>query len=153
MKRLIKELNNSGQEYMFTGALAVSYYGRPRTTTDVDVLIHTRPEDIPSLTGALREAKLIVSKHRLEQVLESGCNIVTIDDSMTPYSVNLIFVRDPMERRASTILGEPTFIQPPTDLILAKLRRIKSTKDPRKTYKDEEDIKSIIRNTQVDISS
>ena len=137
---------------MFTGALAVSYYGRPRTTTDVDVIIHTRPEDIPSLTGALRKAKLDVSKHRLEQVLESGYNIVTIDDSVTPYSVDLIFVRDPFERRASTILGEPTFIQPPTDLILAKLRMIKATKDPRKAYKDEEDIKSIIRNTQVDIS-
>ena len=71
---------------------------------------------------------------------------------MTPYSVDLIFVRDPFERRASTILGEPTFIQPPTDLLLAKLRRIKATEDPRKAYKDEEDIKSIIRNTQVDIS-
>jgi hypothetical protein len=137
---------------MFTGALAVSYYGRPRTTTDVDIIIHTRLEDIPSLTGALRESGLNIREHQLEHALEPGYNIVTLMDSVTPYSVDLIIVRDPMERRASTILGEPTFIQPPTDLILAKLRMIKATEDSRKAYKDEEDIKSIIRNTKVEIS-
>ncbi|MBD3206250.1 hypothetical protein GF319_07895 [Candidatus Bathyarchaeota archaeon] len=73
-------------------------------------------------------------------------------DTVTPYSVDLIFVTDPLKKRASTILGDPTFIQTPKDLILAKLRMIKATRDPRKAYKDEEDIKSIIRNTQIDIS-
>ncbi|MBD3206251.1 hypothetical protein GF319_07900 [Candidatus Bathyarchaeota archaeon] len=53
MKRLIKELNKSQQDYMFTGALAVSYYGRPRTTTDIDIIIQTRTEDISRLNRAL----------------------------------------------------------------------------------------------------
>ncbi|MBD3207038.1 hypothetical protein GF319_11945, partial [Candidatus Bathyarchaeota archaeon] len=152
VKRLIKELNNSQQEYMFTGALAVSYYGRPRTTTDIDIIIHTRPEDINRLTGALREAGLSFSEHRLKQSLESEYNIITLEDKVSPYSVDCIFVRNSLDRRASTILGEPTFIQTPTDLILAKLSRIKATRDRRKAYKDEEDIKSIIRNTHIEIS-
>jgi hypothetical protein len=81
VKRLIKELNKSQQDYMFTGALAVSYYGRPRTTTDIDIIIQTRTEDISRLNRALREAGLSFSEHKLKQSLESEYNIITLEDN------------------------------------------------------------------------
>ena len=37
---------------MFTGAVAASYYGTPRTTMDVDIIIHI----------ALKEASVLVVK-------------------------------------------------------------------------------------------
>ena len=38
VRRVVGCFNAVGLDYMFTGALAVSYYGRARTTTDVDVI-------------------------------------------------------------------------------------------------------------------
>ncbi len=38
-KRLAEAFENAGLDYAFTGALAVSFYGLPRTTTDVDVMV------------------------------------------------------------------------------------------------------------------
>lgn len=37
--RLMKCLEVSGLDYAFTGALAVSFYGSPRTTSDIDILV------------------------------------------------------------------------------------------------------------------
>ena len=39
IRRLIGCLSDSNLDYAFTGALAVSFYGSPRTTSDVDVMI------------------------------------------------------------------------------------------------------------------
>jgi hypothetical protein len=37
MQRLVKGFESANVEHVFTGALAASFYGLPRTTTDVDV--------------------------------------------------------------------------------------------------------------------
>jgi phosphatidylglycerophosphate synthase len=37
--RLVEGFEGSGLDYAFTGALAASFYGVPRTTSDVDVLV------------------------------------------------------------------------------------------------------------------
>jgi len=46
VKKVLIKLNELGIEYAITGALAVSYYGRPRTTIDIDVIIHASPEEL-----------------------------------------------------------------------------------------------------------
>ena len=44
VRRIVNSLNAAELDYMFTGALAASYYGTPRTTTDVDVVVKVAPE-------------------------------------------------------------------------------------------------------------
>ncbi|MFB3887967.1 MAG: hypothetical protein ACE14S_00625 [Candidatus Bathyarchaeia archaeon] len=44
VKKLIESFNASGLVYTFTGALAVSFYGAPRTTSDVDIMVATGGE-------------------------------------------------------------------------------------------------------------
>jgi hypothetical protein len=39
VKKLADAFDKVGLEYAFTGALAASFYGIPRTTTDADVII------------------------------------------------------------------------------------------------------------------
>ena len=39
VRRIVNSFNAAGLDYMFTGALAASYYGMPRTTMDVDVMV------------------------------------------------------------------------------------------------------------------
>lgn len=47
---------------MLTGALASSYYGRPRTTLDVDVILAVALNDLPTLVETLKTAGLVTEK-------------------------------------------------------------------------------------------
>jgi len=39
IRRVVEGFGAVGLDYMFTGALAASFYGVPRTTTDIDVVV------------------------------------------------------------------------------------------------------------------
>ena len=136
---------------MFTGALAASYYGTPRTTMDIDIVIVAPENRTQDLADALREAGLRVDEEKFKQARRSGYSIVSLQDALTPYTVDLILSLEPLERDPCTILGLPTFVQAPVSLILAKLRMIKVTIDPAKSARDKQDVLSILRYTRVDM--
>lgn len=150
MKRLIEQLNKTRQDYMFTGAIAASYYGTPRTTMDIDIIISLSGLDHEKLVHALQEARLHVDEQRLRDAQETGYNIATLQDALSPYTVDLILAVEPLEKRPCTILGQPTYIQTPESLILAKLRMIKATRDPARSAKDKNDVQSILKYSRVD---
>lgn len=152
VRRLITSLNEAESDYMFTGAIAASYYGIPRTTMDVDLIVYVTQQHATNLDHALEDAKIKIDQNRIREALESGYNIATLEDTLTPYTVDLILVREPLQKRAATISGLPTYIQTPEHLILSKLRMIKATVNRGKAAKDEEDIKSILKYTQVDLN-
>jgi hypothetical protein len=135
---------------MFTGALAASYYGTPRTTMDIDIIISLRHSNQGKLANALREALLQVDEQKLRDAQETGYNIATLQDTLSPYTVDLILTAEPLEKKPCTILGQPTYIQTPESLISAKLRMIKATRDPARSAKDKNDIQSILKYTRVD---
>lgn len=72
--------------------MAVSFYGVPRTTTDVDVIIAVADEtDLKrKITAALKQANLDVDERKIETALTSGYEIVAFKDKMTPYIVDII---------------------------------------------------------------
>ena len=154
-KRIIKCLNDSGLDYAFTGALAVSYYGIPRTTSDVDVMITIRNErsEINKIIGTLLCVGLDVTEQQIMNALQSGYNIITASDKASPYTVDIITSTQKIEKRAGKVAGLTTYLQEPIDLILAKLRMIKATIPRERAIKDEDDIKSIIRFTPIDLDS
>ena len=144
VKRLITCLNNAGIDYMFTGAIAASYYGTPRTTMDVDIIIHTTQKNTAKLKQILQSAGIHPDKQKIDNALNTGYNIATLKDTRTPYSLDLILAKDPLEKRPGTISELPTYIQTPEHLILSKLRMIKATINQGKAAKDEDDIRSIL---------
>lgn len=138
---------------MFTGALAVSYYGRARTTVDVDVVVAVVDKGWRiKLVSALERAGLVVDEERVDAALRSGYRIVTFEDSKSPLTVDVILSDVKLVRRAGSILGLATFYQTPEDLILAKLRMIKATVPRKRALKDEDDVKAILKFTRVDMS-
>jgi len=151
VKRLIEQLNQTQQDYMFTGAIAASYYGTPRTTMDIDIIISLSGLDHGKLVHALREARLHADEQKLRDAQETGYNIATFQDTLSPYSVDLILAVEPLEKKPCTILGQPTYIQTPESLILAKLRMIRATRDSARSAKDRNDIQSILKYTRVDL--
>jgi len=137
---------------MFTGALAVSYYGRARTTVDVDVVVAVVDKGWRTkLVSALERAGLVVDEERIDAALMSGYRIVTFEDSKSPLTVDVILSDVKLVRRAGSILGLATFYQTPEDLILAKLRMIKATVPRERALKDEDDVKAILKFTRVNM--
>jgi hypothetical protein len=151
--RLVKCLNVSGLDYAFTGALAVSFYGSPRTTSDVDVMIAIGAIEvnIPEIVDALNRAGLEVDERRIVNALKSGYHIATFRDKSSPYSVDLILSDERLDKRPGKVAGLDSFLQQPEGLILAKLRMIKATFPRERAQKDEDDIRTILRFTEVNI--
>jgi len=154
VKRVVNALNGAEVEYMLTGALAASHYGTPRTTMDVDIMVKVFREDVQTrLVSALRKAGLQVDEKRINAAFKSGFRIVAFSDTRSPFTVDIIFSRRKLEKKAGTILGLPTFYQTPEGLILAKLRMIKATIPRERALKDEDDIKAILKFTKVDMNA
>lgn len=137
---------------MFTGALAASYYGVPRTTMDVGIVVKVaRAEVQTNLVLALRKAGLQVEEEKIALAFKSGFRVVTFRDGKSPFSVDIILSGKELAKRAGTILGLPTFYQAPEELILAKLRMIRATVPRERALKDEDDVRGILRFTEVDM--
>jgi len=47
-----RKLNELGLRYMVSGSVAAIYYGEPRLTNDVDIILFLKQGDIPSLVAA-----------------------------------------------------------------------------------------------------
>ena len=155
VKRVVSGFNASGLDYVFTGALAASFYGVPRTTVDVDVLVRVvTVSDRVKLVSALKQAGVRVDEKKIEAALKSSYRIATFKDRRSSFSVDVIFSRErKLEKRAGSILGLPTFYQAPEDLILAKLRMIKATVPRERALKDEEDVRAILKFSKVDVEA
>ena len=150
VKKLVDGFEKEGLDYAFTGALAASFYGVPRTTADVDVMIVVFPKDAKNkLISALRLAGLQVEATRIDDSLKSGYVMATFKCKTSPYKVDVI-LSDSIRKRPGTIRNLKTYFQLPEDLILAKLRMIRFTIPPERATKDEEDVRAILRFTDVD---
>ncbi|MBO3833372.1 MAG: hypothetical protein FGF51_08365 [Candidatus Brockarchaeota archaeon] len=90
VRRLVTAFEDAKLEYAFTGALAASFYGVPRSTVDIDVIVRVSDEkDMCVLISALRKARLKIDEKAISSALKSGCRIFTIRDEGTPYSVDV----------------------------------------------------------------
>ena len=71
MKKLADAFESEKLDYAFTGALAVSYYGVPRTTTDVDVIVDSRnqSDDREKIIRALKRSELKVDERKIDNAL------------------------------------------------------------------------------------
>jgi len=151
VRRVVRALNRSGIQYMFTGAIASSYYGRPRTTLDIDVVIAARQNQLVTLVQSLMKANLRVQEGKLEAAWRSDYRIATLEDKKSAHTLDIIFTDRKLQRNAGRISGLPTYYEAPESLILAKLGMLKVTIRPERAATDREDIKAIIENTRIDL--
>lgn len=150
MKKLVDALEKERLEYAFTGALAASFYGVPRTTSDIDVLVSLRGRAAKAkLSAALHQVGLEVDEKKIDDALASGYRIATFHCKASAYRVDVI-LSDQIRKRSGSIAGVDTFLQVPEDLVNAKLRMIQATIDQERTQKDEDDVRAILRFTEVD---
>jgi hypothetical protein len=149
VKALVIHFNKEKLDYAITGAVAASYYGVPRTTVDVDFVVNLSPRERRRFLKSLETVSVKADPRRIQQQLKSGYTVITVEDTLAPRQADLILSDAPIERRKGTIMGVKAYFQTPESLILAKLRMIKATLPPDRSFKDREDIRNIIANTRV----
>ena len=155
VRKIVDAFGGVGLDYAFTGALAISFYGVPRTTSDIDVIVQVASESVikAKLNEALRMAGLTVDERKIDSALLSGFRIVTFKDKSSPYSIDVILSSEKLDKRAGKIAGLDTYFQSPEGLIVAKLRMIKATLPPERSGKDKADVKAILAFTWVDVEA
>ena len=115
------------------------------------ITIGANEVNIPKIIDALNCAGLAADKRRIEDAIKSGYNIATFRNKTSPYSVDLILTDERLDKRQGKVAGLDSYLQQPEGLILAKLRMIKATIPRERAQKDEDDIRTILRFTEINI--
>ncbi len=88
VKAAERSLRAAGVDHAFVGALAVGAYGMPRTTSDVDVIVDYRDEDVPRLAEAFHRLGFRVSVGDLKDALAEGSHC-TAHDPLSGFHLDL----------------------------------------------------------------
>ena len=154
LEELLKKLANSLEDldikYCITGGYAVSVWGRPRSTFDIDVVIQLKIKDIVSLMKSLRllsRAGYIEEAVVREATIKGGEFNFIHPESGIKIDFWVIKENDPtgineLKRRVEKKFDSQTiYFISPEDLILSKLRWFKETNSERHL----EDVESVIK--------
>jgi hypothetical protein len=112
---------------MLTGSLAAAYYGAPRATQDLDLVIESQPDSLRHFVKNLRAAGLYVDLEAALEAQRTGGQFNAIDPS-TGWKADLIFRKarpfsesEFGRRQHRELLGIEIALTTLEDLIIAKL--------------------------------
>jgi hypothetical protein len=145
--RITSALDHAGVAYMLSGSFASAYYGAPRSTQDVDIVIEATPEELRFFVESLSSNQYYVD---LETALEADRrqSMFNVIDLAAGWKIDLIirksrsFSREEFGRRQLISLqGAPIFIATVEDVVIAKLEWSKLGHSRRQI----EDVAAILR--------
>ncbi|MDP2632199.1 MAG: nucleotidyltransferase [Candidatus Curtissbacteria bacterium] len=129
--QIIHVLNHHRIEYLLTGSLAVSYYGFPRATHDIDFVIETTPNQLGKVKLAISD----LGPDYIGEALDSS--FFNLYHAETGIKIDLWLVSPDefttkFKRKQTMRVGRQTInLISPEDLILTKLRWCKEAKSER----------------------
>jgi hypothetical protein len=147
LARLTRILDGANIPTMFCGSIASTYYGMPRTTQDVDLVVDLRPDDIPRLLAAFPEDEYYVSEDAVREAVKRRTQFNIIDFN-TGWKADLIVRRarpfsaeELTRRKRVAILGAEVWLATAEDTVLAKLEWAALSDSERQ----ERDVTAILR--------
>jgi hypothetical protein len=133
--------------YAVTGGMAVTIWGRPRYTADIDVIAEILHKDIKILAKALLavDKDVYVSEEAMVEALDTQGEFNFIHPQSGAkadfWVVKDAFQKSKIKRAVPKIInGQKVFFVSPEDLILSKLQWFKLSP----SYRHIDDIKSVI---------
>ncbi len=124
LHRLVIALNETGIRYALTGAAAVSYYGIPRTSMDIDVVIKGNLTDsqIETLAAALSRNGFTGNKNEIHRAVDgSEVKFQAFDDRSGYLRVD-VFLEKPFGRVSARIDGLNVWFRKFEDLLAKKIQ-------------------------------
>jgi hypothetical protein len=146
-QRITVALDQMGIAYMLSGSFASAFYGAPRSTQDIDLVIEATPEQLRGFVQSLPVDEYYVD---LDAALEAHRrrSMFNVIDLATGWKIDLIirklraFSQEEFGRRQLIKLeGFPLFVASAEDLIVAKLEWSKLAQSHRQI----EDVAGILR--------
>lgn len=153
LKLVVGKLDKLKIPYVLTGGLAVSFWGAPRTTHDIDIIIEINRAQIDRVVSVFQKGFYIMSED-IKGMIDKGLSFnlihyktgLKIDfwsvDKTDPHKA--IEFKNALKKK---IFGKQISIISPEDLVIVKLQWYKMSGLSR----DMEDIKSILRISSPDV--
>jgi hypothetical protein len=133
MKMILSVLEQAGVDYMIGGAVAAWAWGEPRSTQDLDMVIHLPVDKIPALSKEFERVGIYLpSEIILENIQETRGDLpINAIHGASGYKAEMFLVRETDEFRKLAFqrrvrvdigpaLGE-VFVHTPEDLIVYKM--------------------------------
>lgn len=130
---ILAVLHNVGIDYMIGGAIAVWPWGEPRSTQDVDLVIHLKAEQVTNLSRELEKVDIFLPPDIIIENLHDIRGDIPIDaiHGSSGYKAEMFLVREDdtfrkiaFERRIRVDFGPEVgevYVHSPEDLIIYKL--------------------------------
>lgn len=126
--------------YMLTGGIAVNYYGRPRFTHDVDLVIQIQFKDAQEIIQLFEKEFYVAIEGIVEAIqYQTMFNLIHFE---TGFKVDCWILKDEEyakiafeRRRKELIFAQRTYISSAEDLVISKLDWYKKS-DIQKHYED-----------------
>jgi len=147
LRRISAALDRAGIPYMLCGSFASAYYGAPRSTQDIDLVIEADP---PQLRTFIQNLPADEYYSDLDAAFEAHQrqSLFNLIDLATGWKVDLIirksraFSQEEFSRRQRINLqGLPLFVASAEDIVIAKLEWSKLAQSQRQI----EDVAAILR--------
>jgi len=141
--------------YAITGGMAVSVWGRPRFTADIDIVVELMPKNINSLAKELLEIDkdVYVSEEAMQEALERKGEFNFIHPQ-SQLKVDFWIVKNNFNKQEikraipKKIEGHKINFVSPEDLILSKLLWYQQSESTRQL----EDIESVLKISKIDMN-
>ncbi len=125
---LVETFEALGIDYMISGSQASIYYGEPRFTQDIDVVVDIKPSHVPSLLGRFPSTEFYLNEEAVREAIRdrgqfniihpaSGLKIDVVLRKDTPYD-RVEFER---RQRQPILPGKDACFARPEDVILYKM--------------------------------
>jgi hypothetical protein len=146
-RRITAALDQAGIAYMLCGSFASAYYGAPRSTQDIDLVIVATPAQVRAFVQALSSAEYYAD---LDAALEAHKrqSLFNVIDLATGWKIDLIirksraFSEEEFRRRQQFNLEDiPLFVASAEDAVVSKLEWAKLAQSQRHI----EDVAGILR--------
>ena len=153
LKIVKKRLDKANIEYMISGGIAVSYWGFPRTTHDIDIVIEAQKKDKNKILK-LFEKDYYISDEAVEEAIKNRFTFNIIDNKSGLKIDFWLLKRDAFgksefgRKLKKKMFGENISIISAEDLILCKLMGFEETKSDHRL----QDVKSILQTSKVDMN-
>lgn len=154
LKDVVERLDKVGIPYFLVGSLATMYYGRPRFTQDVDLVVRIKAKQVQTFEGLFPIEEYYCPPREVihDEVIRRGSFNIISQDSGVKIDIVLDketdFYASEFSRRKKIEIapGVEVFLASPEDLILKKLDFYREGE----SEKHLNDIRDIMVNVQID---
>jgi hypothetical protein len=137
LKDIVSSLEQVGIPYMVSGSIGSTFYGRPRSTQDVDIVIEASSDNLQALVKILQNKNYYADDEAAIEAL-SHTTLFNVFDASSGYKADFIIRKDRpysieefRRRKPVDLLGLPVYLVAPEDAILSKLEWAKTGQSER----------------------